>query len=160
MIELGIALFLHTQPVVLTKPPKVAILAGESNQQIKDREEAEKKEKEALKKIKKTSSGVLGSSYTGGEATILYEDHTNNCVLWAKQQTGINRVLGNGARAGIQGHEPKVGAIGSLSSGVPHAVVVVAVNGDEVVFHESNFYKNKITMRVLPKSQFIGFVYF
>lgn len=90
--------------------------------------------------------------------TLLYKSSINNCVSYSKQQTGIDRPLGNGARKSIQGHAPKIGAIGSLKGAV-HAVVVTAINGNMITFTESNLVKNYITQRTLPLSQFIGFVY-
>lgn len=123
--------------------PKVEIIWGKSNEQIRIEQQVRDR----------------GSSYTGGEAIKLYEDYTNNCVEWTKKQTGIDHPLGNGARGSIQGQEPKVGAIGSLKGNIPHAVVVVAIADNSVVIQESNFYKNWITTRSLPKEQFIGYVY-
>ena len=127
----------HTQP-------KVEIIWGKSNEQI--RQEQEVKDR--------------GTSYTGGEAIKLYDDHTNNCVEWAKKQTGITRTLGAGGRSAIQGTEPKVGAIGSLKGNIPHAVVVVAILDDSVVVQESNYYKNWITTRNIKKEQFLGYIYY
>ena len=80
-------------------------------------------------------------------------------MAWAKRQTGITRSLGAGARYSIQGKNPSVGAIGSLKGRIPHAVVVTAVNGENITFKESNYAKGWITQRTLPLSQFLGFVY-
>ena len=132
---LAISIQLHTQP-------KVEIVWGKSNHTI--RQEAQYKR---------------GSSYTGNGTIKLYEDYTNNCVAWAKAQTGITGTLGNGARNAIQGNEPHIGSIGSLRGVTPHAVVVVAILDDSVVVQESNFYKNWITTRTIPKEQFFGYVY-
>lgn len=98
-----------------------------------------------------------GSAY--GTAKLLYRDTLyRNCVSFVKAKTGIYRPLGNGARGAIQGYEPRVGAIGS-TRGLPHAVYVVAVNGDMVTVHEANYMRGWITERVLPTSQFVGFIY-
>lgn len=97
-----------------------------------------------------------GDAY--GTAIRLYRDNTNNCVAWIKKQTGIYRTLGNGARAGIQGQEPRVGAVGSVKGAV-HAVLVVAVNGNQITIHESNYVRGWITQRTLPLSMFLGFIY-
>lgn len=131
------------------QPPKVQIVLGESNAQKIEREAREKR----LAELKER-----GESYVAGDVKKLYPDNTNNCVLWAKRQTGINRTLGNGARYGIQGTEPRVGAIGAMSSGV-HAVVVVAINGDYLTVNESNHTKGWITQRVVSKNQMLGYVY-
>lgn len=92
-----------------------------------------------------------------GDVEQLYADNTNNCVLYAKSQTGIYRTMGNGGRAAVQGTEPKVGSIGVLK-GIPHAVVVESI-GEMITFRESNFRKGWITRRTLPISSFIGFIY-
>lgn len=94
----------------------------------------------------------------------LYRDHLFGwlgCVNFAKYKTGIYRTLGNGARKAIQGREPRVGAIGAMTGRV-HAVVVTAVNGDQITFVEAGYlYDNGwwITQRTAPKSSFLGFVY-
>jgi hypothetical protein len=92
-----------------------------------------------------------------GDVEQLYADNTNNCVQYAKSQTGIFRTMGNGGRAAVQGTEPKVGSIGVLK-GTPHAVVVESV-GEMITFRESNFRKGWITRRTLPSSSFIGYIY-
>ena len=122
--------------------PQVEIIPGKSNYELRLEKERPR-----------------GSSYTGGSATKLYKNYTNNCVEWAKQQTGITGTLGNGAMEAIQGTEPKIGSIGSLKGNTPHAVVVVAILDHTVVVQESNFYKNWITTRVLSKEQFLGYIY-
>lgn len=104
---------------------------------------------------------VVKENFTTASGAIkLYKDNTNNCVAWAKQRTGINRPLGYGARNAIQGDEPRIGAIGSTKGGTPHAVVVVAINGDYLTVNESNYTSNYVTQRVLRKNDFIGFVYY
>jgi len=121
--------------------------------------EITKREREEAEKIVFRTSTKKGSSYTGGEATKLYEDSTNNCVAWSKKQTGISGTLGNGARAGIQGTEPRIGAIGAEKGGIPHAFVVVAIKDDTIIINESNFIKNWISQREIPKSRVLGYVY-
>ena len=92
-----------------------------------------------------------------GDVTILYADNTNNCVAFSKRETGITKTMGAGGRLAINSQEPKVGFIGSLI-GTPHAVVIEKVDGELVTFKESNYKKNFITRRTLPKSQFIGYI--
>lgn len=101
-----------------------------------------------------------GTQY--GTVTLLYVDYRSkwgSCVPFAKEQTGIYRTIGNGARAGIQGYEPRVGAIAAIK-GVIHAGVVTAINGDYVTFKESGYKKGWITQRSLHKSWFIGYIYY
>lgn len=130
--------------------PQVSITVGESESQKKEREERNRVIAEAKER---------GESYTGGSATKLYRDSTNNCVQWAKNQTGIHRTLGNGARLGIQGQEPRIGAIGAMAGRTPHAVLIVAINGDNLLVNESNHYKGWITQRTVKKSQMLGYIY-
>lgn len=80
------------------------------------------------------------------------------CVPWAKAQTGIDHSIGWGARDGIQGKEPRINAIGALNGSV-HAVVVTAINGNQITFKESGFKTGWITQRTLPLSSFRGFIY-
>jgi hypothetical protein len=106
------------------------------------------------------SQRIYGESAGGyGEAKILYTDYTNDCVTWVKQQKGIpkSQSIGNGARGAINSYEPQIGAIGA-ERGRVHAVLVVAINGDNITIHESNFYKNVITERVLNRNDFVGFI--
>lgn len=86
----------------------------------------------------------------------VYADNTNNCVNWAKQQTGIYRPMGLGGQSAIQGYEPRIGAIGVLPG---HAVVVENIENGMVTFRESNYIKNFITRRTLPESSFRGYIY-
>lgn len=101
-------------------------------------------------------AGGSGDEY--GEAKLISQDNTNNCVLWAKKVTGYSGTLGAGGRSAINSQEPKVGAIGSLR-GAPHAVVIKEINGDQIRIWESNYRRGWITERVLSRSMFLGFVY-
>lgn len=88
---------------------------------------------------------------------IVRQDSVNNCVFFAKAETGIYRTMGAGGRLAINSQEPQVGKIGSLK-GFAHAVVIEKVEGDMITFRESNYRKNLITRRTLPRSQFLGFI--
>jgi hypothetical protein len=66
--------------------------------------------------------------------------------------------MGTGGRLAIQGQEPKVGSIG-VEKSIAHAVVIEKIDGDLITFRESNYIKNYITRRTLPRSQFLGFIY-
>jgi len=141
------------QPLTVDLDVKPIIILDESNYQKEQK--IEKQKQEELKKrnvvprerIYKESIEIIG------------ESNVNNCVEFVKQETGIDRTLGNGARNAIQGTTPQVGAIGVLR-GRPHAVIVLAIAGDEITIKESNYIKNKITKRILPLTDFLGFVYF
>lgn len=151
MIELGIALLLHTQPLQLKPRPQVAIVLGESDAQIRERQE-----QESIKKPRRIVSKQVSTQ--SSDIILVREDSTNNCVRWAQNQTGISHPIGNGGRSGVQGTEPKVGAIGVQRS-IVHAVLIIAVNGDQITIQESNFKKGWITQRVLNINEFIGFIY-
>jgi hypothetical protein len=98
-----------------------------------------------------------GESYTQGEARLLYPDQTNNCLLWVKKKTNTNTRIGDGGREGINSQEPKVGAIGVEKKYI-HAVLIVAINGDDIIINESNFIKGWITERILHRSDFLGYI--
>ena len=111
------------------------------------------------RRVDKPKTIQYGTSYTNqGEAKKLYQDQTNNCVSWAKKQTGIDRPIGLGGRQGINTYEAKIGEIGVERGRFPHAVVIVAINDDDITINESNYIKNWITERVLHRSDFIGFI--
>ena len=165
MIELLTAVILHTQsPVYIEPQPKVAIQVGESESGRREREEQELKEKEAEKRARITvkareshQNRFESERYTSSSVEILYADSMNNCVQFSKQQSGINRVMGAGGRSAIQTQEPKVGAIGVLA-GTPHAVYIEKIDGDKITFRESNYRRNFITRRTLPRQAFLGFI--
>jgi len=141
------------------KITKVEITHGESEVQKREREEREKREREEQEREQQAKlARESHSKASSPRVEVLYPDGTNNCVSFAKRQTGINRPLGTGGRSAIQGQEPRVGAIGS-TKGTPHAVVVTVINGNYITVIESNYKKNFITRRVLARSEFIGFIY-
>lgn len=131
---------------------------GESNYD-RDRRVAQERDTRLRDEAKRRQKVYAESSGGYGEAERLYEDQTNDCVTWVKIQKGIPKgtSLGNGARRAINSHEPQVGAIGA-ERGRVHAVLIVAINGDDIVINESNFYKGWITQRVLHREDFIGFI--
>ena len=131
----------------------ISMVLGDS---VEQREEATDKARQDAERLATEQI----SSYTGrGEAKKLYKDEIYwNCVEFAKAKTGITRTIGSGGRAGINSQEAKVGEIGVEQGRVPHAVVVVAINGDDIVINESNYIKNYITQRVLHRSDFLGFI--
>lgn len=140
--------------LVLNKSTEVIILPGfKAPEPPKPPPPAPKRVVAQKKPLTLPSSGT---AY--GTAIPLYRDNTNNCVAWVKKKTGINRPLGNGARGAIQGKEPRIGAIGSVTGSV-HAVLVVGINGNQITVHESNYVRNWIVQRTLPLSMFIGFIY-
>lgn len=118
---------------------------------------AEERAKQATARKLTVNSSTSGSQY--GTAKLLYRDTLYwNCVSFVKAKTGIYRTLGNGARGAIQGYEPQVGAIGAVVGRV-HAVYIIAVNGDQVTFIESNYVRGWITERTLSTKYFLGYVY-
>jgi len=135
------------------------IIPGDSTYQTGLRLEQERKASELARRRREVLAREVERSYgTGGQATKLYQDYTNNCVLWAKKQTGISHPIGAGGRASIQGQEPKVGAI-AVEKGSPHASVVKEVQDGYLIIHESNYTKNWITQRRVAINNFIGFIY-
>jgi len=143
--------------------PRTFIL-GDSVQQ---REEAADKARQDAEKLAAEKAAIRpyrgnaeGQSYTGqGTAEKLYKDEIYfNCVEFAKAKTGITRTIGSGGRAGINSQEAKVGEIGVEQGRVPHAVVVVAINGDDIVINESNYIRGWISERTLHREDFLGFI--
>lgn len=146
--------------VFVANSSRNTILPGDSLELRRIREDAEKNREKDRQLARRTISRRSTSSRyaRGSSVEVVAVDYTNNCVVWSKKQTGINRPLGPGARNAIQGTEPRVGAIGS-TKGTAHAVVVVAISGNMITFNESNYRRNVITRRTLSIDQFIGFVY-
>lgn len=100
-----------------------------------------------------------GESWTGtGKGVEVIGSSQENCVQYAKRITGISRSIGTGGRKGINSQEPSVGSIG-VESVRKHAVVIEKINGGEITITEANYYKGKITRRILNKRDFIGFIY-
>lgn len=137
---------------------------GDSRLQIEQREreaaeraEQSRREADAREGVERASRG---GSYTGtgGEVTVIGKDTQYfNCVKYAKAKAGISASIGNGGRRGINSQTPQVGSIGVERSRY-HAVYVESVNGNEVIVSEANYLKNHITMRVLHRDDFLGFI--
>jgi hypothetical protein len=96
-------------------------------------------------------------AYENANVTKLYADTTNNCVKFALAQAKISKSVGYGGRNGINSYEPKVGSVG-VEKSIRHAVYITKVEGEMITFSESNYVKNYITQRTLPKSSFLGFI--
>jgi hypothetical protein len=126
--------------------------------ELQERERLREEQRETIAREQKIyQSTSFTTSYTGyGQAVRLYQDYTNNCVIWAKKQTGINRPIGYAGFARIQGIEPRVGAIALEWN---HASVVVAVTESSITVHESNYVRNWIDERVIPLAKVRGFIY-
>lgn len=165
--NMGIGQVCYDHSVVMTKNENILMIegrgikieVGESEYQKElARIEKERKEVLARERKRKISYSEFPNNSTNSNYEVVGEDSLLNCVQFAKETTGINHPMGNGARYALQGTEARVGAIGSLK-GIPHAVVIESVNGDQITFVESNYVKYKITRRSLPSSEFIGFIY-
>ena len=115
-------------------------------------------EQERDRRIRVEADNQRGESYTGrGEAEVIGTSW-ENCVQYAKRITGITRSIGAGGRSGVQSSEPRIGAIGA-EKGVVHAVVIEKIEGNKITITEANWYRGKITRRVLSRNDFIGFIY-
>jgi len=126
---------------------------GDSVQQSEEKIQSQIKSQQKL-----ASSLSRGESYTGtGNQIEVIGESNENCVEFSKRITGIDRPLGAGAREGISTGTPQVGAIGAEKK-VVHAVVVEKIEGDNITIIEANWYRGKITRRVLKRSDFIGFI--
>jgi hypothetical protein len=161
MLELAFAYIVSVTPAKIVQPPeekKIEIVQGESEYNRVQREEREKQEKEEREKeLKKRTvrSSPAYSSYAGVE---IIGTSYEQCVIYAKRVTGINKTLGYAGNTRPEGDTPKVGAI-ALERSYGHAMVVEAVNPNGIVITESNFVKGKITRRTIPYWDVKGYVY-
>jgi hypothetical protein len=134
---------------------------GDSSDQISQQEKirAEELSRVQLASLHQRSQRVYAESSGGfGQATIIAEDTQYfNCAKYAKAKSGISASIGNGGRQGINTNEPRVGEIG-VERNRYHAVYIEKVEGDEITITEANFYRGFITMRVLHRSEFLGFI--
>lgn len=80
------------------------------------------------------------------------------CVIYAKEATGITRSIGYAGTAKADGTVPMVGSIGLLKDW-GHAVVIEAINGDRVTITEANWVKGAIDRRVISTSDLRGYIY-
>jgi hypothetical protein len=145
MLSLIAGAFIYLHPVETIKVEQV-----ESRYTVEQRIEKERQEKLRIEENRKAA--------LTGAVVLVRRDNTNNCVMYARRVTGINRPLGYGGKRAIQGETPKVGAIGVVNRG-RHAVVVKEITGNYITVEESNVVKGWITRRVLPKNNFLGFIY-
>lgn len=132
---------------------------GDSNFQIAEKEAESRRDRERYSQVNRNTS------YTGkGMAKKIEKDEIyKNCVEYAKAKTGISRTIGNGGRKGINTQEPVIGSIGVEAGRVPHAVVVMSVEGENITFLEANYLVDKdgthwITERTLKRADFLGFI--
>lgn len=150
----GLAIALHPVDTI-----KIEKTESQYQQEIRIAEEARiaevaRIERERQEKLKQENKKAALT----GAVVLVRRDNTNNCVMYARRVTGINRPLGYGGKRAIQGETPKVGAIGVVNQG-RHAVVVKQVLDSYIVIEESNVVRGWITRRVLPKNNFLGFIY-
>jgi len=171
LIEIASLIIINTNQIKETNVdnlslnrPRISFVAGESKFQISERERIAKENYERIRQQtiarEKAERASRGESYsgTGGYVEIIGEDTQYfNCVKYAKAKSGISRSIGNGGRAGVNSQTPQVGAIG-VEKARYHAVVIEKIEGDKITVTEANYYKRKLTRRVLNRSDFIGFV--
>lgn len=80
------------------------------------------------------------------------------CIIYAKRVTGINKVLGYAGDTQPEGYEPRVGAI-ALELSYGHGMVVESIQEDGIVITESNYRPGFITRRFVPYWDIKGYVY-
>lgn len=152
-VKISHAYDINTMDFTHTRKP---ILPGDSLDNLEtarvERENQAKRDALARERVQ-SSPGY--SSYQGAE--IIGTSH-EQCVIYAKRNTGINRSIGYAGSAQTQGQTPQVGSIGIMRFW-GHAVVVEAINGDKITITESNWVKGKIDRRVLSLSELRGFIY-
>jgi len=79
------------------------------------------------------------------------------CVPWAREQTGIN-IRGYAGDIQSTQSDPRVGGI-ALDRFFGHASVVVGIGDNYIIVHEANWIHGKITERKVSKAAIRGYVY-
>ena len=98
--------------------------------------------------VQRPTSGnieIIGTSY-------------EQCVIYAKRVTGINKSLGYAGNTQPEGYEPKVGSI-ALQRSLGHAVAVESITSDGIIATESNYWRGYITRRYIPYWDIKGYIY-
>ena len=116
---------------------------------------SQRNEKE--QELKRRAELKESPGFLTGEWEVIGESR-EQCVIYAKRVTGIDRVIGYAGRTEVDGSEPKVSSIGIMKEW-GHAVVVESINGDEITVTESNWAKGKIIRRKLSVNDMRGYVY-
>lgn len=120
--------------------PKVEIIWGKSNEQIRQEQQVRDRGK------------II---YWNGEVTIIGESN-DECVIYARRITGNQKIRGYAGNLQPEGQEPKEGSV-ALERG--HVSVVVAILDDKVILNDANYLKGKITQRIVSKSSIKGYIY-
>lgn len=127
-------------------------LLGESN-----RDKELRRERERLEELNRIRQASYEGSNTGqGYDIKIVGKSYDQCVIYAKKQTGISRSLGYAGNITPQGQEAEVGSIALEWN---HASVVIADYGDTIRVREANWVKGAISERTVSKSQIRGYVY-
>ena len=130
---------------------------GVSNNQIAIEEAEAERERERLEELNRVRQASYTSSFTGQGSDIeVVGTSWEQCVIYAKRQTGISRSLGYAGKIPPQGQEAKVGAIALEWN---HASVVIADYGSAIRVRESNWWRGAITERTIPKNKVRGYIY-
>ena len=132
-----------------------SFVLGDSIYQMEVRE----RELQRVASLHQRSQTSYGESYTGGEAQVIGYSN-EQCVIYAKRKSGISRSIGYAGYAQTQGTTPQAGAIGIEKNKVGHAVYIEEVMVDKVRISEANYFKGKITTRVLSTNQIRGYIYY
>jgi hypothetical protein len=112
---------------------------------------------EKERELKRRATLQASPSFLTGEWEVVGYSN-EQCVIFAKRVTGINKTIGYAGYAKVDGFEPKVSSIGIMKEW-GHAVVVKEIKGDNLVVEESNWLKGKIIRRTLSINEFRGFIY-
>lgn len=125
---------------IVKAQPKVEIILGKSNEQIRIEQQVRDRGK------------II---YWNGEVTIIGESN-DECVIYARRITGNQKIRGYAGNLQPEGQEPKEGSV-ALERG--HVSVVVAILDDKVILNDANYLKGKITQRIVSKSSIKGYIY-
>lgn len=80
------------------------------------------------------------------------------CVIYVQRMRGDRAAHGYAGDLQPQGYEPRVGAV-ALERSVGHVSLVMAIDGEYLILHDTNWVKGSITERRVHKSTQRGYIY-
>lgn len=114
-------------------------------QRIKDTPQSPKPQIQRSEQVYADSVRIIGKS-------------NEQCVVYIQRIRGDRKAYGYAGDLVPEGQEPRVGAI-ALEKDVGHVSLVIAIDGDWLVLHDTNYVKGAITERKVHKSTQRGYIY-
>lgn len=119
---------------------------------------AQKKTKTVNHTVTQEKAQISQPKQREANSVVVIGKSNEQCVIYARRITGNAKVRGYAGNLKSEGSEPKVGAI-ALEKSVGHVSIVIAINGDYLILHDSNWKKGSITERRVHKSTQRGYIY-